>query len=466
MNRPNIILISIDTLRADHLSCYGYKRKTTPNIDRIAEEGVLFKNAYSTSVWTPPAHASMLTGLYPSQHGVVDENKLDNQIPTLAEILQSNGYRTAGFVNNPAVGQLIGLDRGYDSFHEIWRGLASRQIFHRAIHKVREALGYTDHWASKTNQITVNWLTNRRDIEKPFYIFIHYIEPHNPLMAPKPFRWKYLKKPLIGQVDMRKIRKVAKNPLICLTDDMELNELEIEALTCLYDEEIAYLDCRIGQLLKWLNSQKLLEDTLLIITADHGEHLGEKGLYSHVASLYEPIVHIPLIMRYPELIEASSLNDALVQLIDIVPTILQVAGLEIESFRFSGVPLLPLQQKQEYHDYIIAEWEGRIPNFVKARLAKLDKSHNTNKYTTKLTMLREGPYKFIQNSNGKEELYNLSVDREESNNLVVKEKANSDMLRRILKDWLLQNKNNQEIAREQYLLDKITKERLQALGYI
>lgn len=116
MKKPNIILVSIDTLRADHLSCYGYYKDTTPNIDRIASEGTIFRKNYSTGVWTPPGHASMLTGLYVSEHGVYGDRRLSDSIPTIATVLKENGYQTAGFVNNSQVGELVGLHKGHDMF--------------------------------------------------------------------------------------------------------------------------------------------------------------------------------------------------------------------------------------------------------------------------------------------------------------------------------------------------------------
>ena len=153
MQQPNIILISVDTLRADHLSCYGYHRATTPNIDALGDQGVIFTKAYSTAVWTPPAHASMLTGLYPSQHNVIHQNRLREDIPTIAELLQERGYQTAGFVNNSQVGKLVGFDRGHDDFFEVWQGLSERQVIKRAQQKVQELAGYSDHGAATTNKL-------------------------------------------------------------------------------------------------------------------------------------------------------------------------------------------------------------------------------------------------------------------------------------------------------------------------
>ncbi len=239
---PNILLISIDTLRADHLSCYGYHRQTTPNIDRIASEGVRFTNAYSTAVWTPPAHASMLTGLYPSQHGVVDKNKLNKDFPTIAEVLSKCDYQTVGFVNNPQVGEYVGLDRGHQEFFEVWKGITSKNMVVRGsnyfFRKWLELLGIDDKGAKKTNTLVKSWFKSRNSCATPFYMFVHYIEPHNPIMAPRLYKKKFIKSGSTQNIDLEKLREVAHNPLVCFTDNIKLNQAENEYLVSLYDGEI------------------------------------------------------------------------------------------------------------------------------------------------------------------------------------------------------------------------------------
>jgi arylsulfatase A-like enzyme len=182
VKKPNIILISIDTLRYDHLSCYGYCRTTTPRIDQFSGKSVLYNNAYSTAAWTPPAHASMLTGLYPSQHGVIDQNHLPPEIPTLAKILRKNGYHTCGFVNNSQVGEMVGFNDGHDDYYEIWQGLQRNQFYKRLKSKYLTLRGYADNGAFYTNQKIKYWINKKWNQQKSFYMFIHYIEAHNPVM--------------------------------------------------------------------------------------------------------------------------------------------------------------------------------------------------------------------------------------------------------------------------------------------
>lgn len=466
MKQPNIILISIDTLRADHLSCYGYPRLTTPNIDRLAREGVLFKSAYSTAVWTPPAHASMLTGLYPKEHGVIHQNRLSDDIPTIAKHLQKKGYQTAGFVNNSQVGQLVNLHRGHDDFYEVWRGLSEKQVIKRAIYNAREFAGYSDHGASETNKLISLWLTKRWNRKKPFYLFIHYIDAHNPLKAPRPFRFNYLAKSLRKQVDMAKIWKIANNPLVCFTDELEINELETEALTCLYDEEINYVDNRIGELVEFLAHRNLLDESLLIITADHGEHLGERGLYSHVASLYEPIVHIPLILRYPPELPRGSVSNQAVQHIDILPTIHQIGGLSNgNGLAGSGRNLSECLDGKDDSRILFAEWEGRIPHFVRDRLTNANRDKIKEHFTNKLWMSRIGDFKLIADSQNHFELYNTHEDPDETTNLCEKESTILNKLRIALENWK-DSKIHEQTSESYDYSEETLKKHLKALGYL
>jgi len=468
---PNIILISIDTLRADRLSCYGYHRQTSPHLDAVARESLVFKNAYSTASWTPPAHASMFTGLYPSQHGVVDQNRLSENIPTIAELLQRNGYRTAGLVNNSQVGQLTGLERGHEYFVEVWRGIEERQFFKRALalaqYHAKRLLHLADDGAQLTTKLAVNWLKKREREAQPFYLFLHYIDVHNPMRPPRPFRFRFLNKSLRRRIDMRKIWRVADNPLICYTDDLELSPDEIEAIKCLYDEELAYVDSQLGILFAYLRQAHLLDDTLLIITADHGEHFGEHGHFSHVASVYEPIIHIPLMIRPPGGMDHRREVEGLCQLTDIFPTI--AAAAEIvegnSSVERHGFDLLHSPNGQLANRQIIAEWEGRVPYFIQDRLKTRQQSTDLKRFTTKLTMIRQQAMKFIQPEIGTEELYDLQNDPHEATNLIEQRAEVADSLRAQLLAW--QNHNMRPASQsETYEMDEAVKKNLEALGYL
>ena len=465
--KPNVILISIDTLRADHLSCYGYQRRTTPNIDRLAEDAVLFENAYSTAAWTPPAHASMLTGRYPSFHGVVDTGRLGREIPTLAEALRAGGYRTAGFVNNSQVGELVGLEKGHEAFVEVWKGTAGMSLLRRGmdylVRNAKDRVGLADHGADRTNRLVRSWLREKGD--QPFYLFIHYIEPHNPINAPHPFKNKFREHPDNRNIDRKKLDCVADNPLNCYTRGIRLNADEIAALKALYDGEVNYIDHKLGELLDYLKKERIYDNSLIIVTADHGEHFGEHDLYSHVASLYEPILRIPLIIKYPEGFHRQTRVAELVQLVDIFPTVVETAGLDRKFGEgVQGTSLVKTDSNGRYHDFIVSEWEGRVPHFVQKRMNGRDLDPVINKFKESLVMIREGRYKFISNSNGREELYDLAADRGELTNLIEREQETAADMRAKLTRW--RSLNRPVVHEDRARLDEATRKNLESLGYL
>lgn len=470
MKKPNILLVSIDTLRADHVSSYGYHRKTTPNLDRFAEEGARFNNAYSTAVWTPPAHASMLTGLYPSAHKTVDYKSLSPRIPTIAQTLSKHGYNTVGFVNNPAVGAFVGLERGHQTFHEIWKGVTSKNLAVRGGHKIYrkwlETIGKTDQGARKTNYLINQWLDTQYNKNEPFYMFVHHIEPHNPLNPPRPFRDKFSSS-VSGEINPERLAKMADNPLAYFTDELNVTDAENQSLIDMYDCEIAYVDHMMGEMLDILRERNILNDTLVIITADHGEHFGEHGLYSHVSSLCEPIVHIPFMIRYPELYQPAT-YEVPVQHVDIFPTILEL--LDIEKPLQNSLPgksLLPKNGKPKIADDrpIFAEWEGRIPEYVKNRLKDSGEfAKKVERFTHKFSMVKIKSHKFIYWEDGVEELYDLSDDHAEQNNLAPSAKEVCETMRELLMQNLSVRKNTDKNEGNQ--ADDLVMQRLKDLGYI
>jgi len=413
MDRPNILLISIDTLRADHLSCYGYYRKTSPNIDRIASEGTTFFRHYSTGVWTPPGHASMLTGLYVSEHGVHGENRLSEKIPTIASVLRENGYQTAGFVNNSQVGELVGLAKGHDFFVEVWKGFRASSLMGRitrgGIRRIRKIFAHEDMGASRTNRLFKIWLETEKEAGKPFYAFLHYIEPHNPLNPPCRFK-KNFRTLESGSIDKRKVKKIAHNPLSCFVDDLRPTEAEIAFLKALYDGEIAYTDHKIGEIAEILEKNGLYDNTMIIITSDHGEHFGEHGFWSHVASLHEEVLRIPLVIKYPNGPECAKEVEGYTQLIDIFPTVMDIAGVNA-NISTSGLSL-SYDKKRSYHEHIFAEWEGRVPFYIKRRLRENGAKTDLRMFKTKMSMVQGPRYKYVLKEDGEENLFDISSGSE------------------------------------------------------
>jgi len=468
MKRPNIVLISIDTLRADHLSCYGYYRQTTPNIDKLASKGTIYRQNYSTGVWTPPGHASMLTGLYVSAHGVHGEKRLSEHIPTIAVKLKDHGYQTAGFVNNSQVGALVGLEKGHDTFVEVWKGINPKSIIERiargGIRRIRDKLGYEDMGAKRTNKLFIDWLSDCREKRNPFYVFLHYVEPHNPLNPLRPFRKKFFDKPL-KNINMQKIQKIAHNPLICFIEDLKPNEGEIEYLKALYAGEIAYIDSKIGEVIAALKRSNIYNNTMIIITSDHGEHFGEYGLWSHVASLHKEVLKVPLIIKYPQGIDHVEEVNEYTQLVDIFPTIMEAAGINKQFIQ--GVSSISLihdgNRDNKYHEYIIAEWEGRVPYFILEKTKNYDNRDDyLEKFKMQMAMIQDKQYKYIWKSDDTEEMYDISKSREMLPNLEIKEEIRSHLRSELLKRTRIMN----SVSESTVNIDNEVAKNLKALGYM
>ncbi|MHC4215388.1 MAG: sulfatase, partial [Planctomycetota bacterium] len=265
----NVLLISIDTCRADRLSCYGYRRKTTPNIDAIAEEGILFENAITPATMTLPAHCSMLTGTIPPYHGVHDnpDYQLAESNVTLAEMLTDKGFTCGAAVSAFIMDSEFGLDQGFD-------------VYDDRFDKEIKSLGTVERRGSELTDHAISWLQKHHN--ENFFLFLHYYDPHFPYEPPEPFGSKFIGNPYAG--------------------------------------EVAYTDHCIGQVIKKLKELDLYDSTLLVITSDHGEALGEHSEGTHGYFVYQSTLKVPLIFKVPGRRKAVRITDD-VSLIDIVPTI-------------------------------------------------------------------------------------------------------------------------------------------------
>lgn len=335
---PNVLIIVVDTLREDHLSLYGYSRKTSPNLERLAAQSVLFENAIATSSWTLPSHASMLTGLYPSAHGA-EVHPLDKRHVVLPEALRGRGYRTAAFSANTLMfTQAYGFGRGFirfeDSFqkpHDMFvRTLLGRQLQKRVIRPLGDKDIPSRKRAAEINQALLRWLDQNQG--RPFFAFLNYFDVHDPYLPPQPYRGKFSKRPNPGGVFNSFINQVSPSLFT-----PEVLEDEIAA----YDGSIAYVDAQIGQLLAELDRRSLSQDTILIITSDHGESLSEHGLFCHRTSLYGEQLEVPLIIRWPGKIPAGKRVETPVSLASLPATVMSLTGAG-ERGPFPGPSLVPL----------------------------------------------------------------------------------------------------------------------------
>lgn len=360
---PNVLIYIIDALRADHLSCYGYGRATSPAIDALAADPatVRFTRAYSPATWTKPVAASILSGCYPPAHGVRSRSDLFiRAVPRLPELLQAAGYRTAAVSTIGNVSSVLGYGIGFDHFVDLYKDPAlvkEREVSNTGAWKLyfeqdttvvlplaedvnREAEQRLALWArSKTGSSSVQAPAANHDqptdlpIDQPWFLFLWALDPHDPYYPPPGFdRWR--DPGYTGRIDgsAESVRQ-ARTPA------------DVQRLLDLYDGEIAYVDQQFGLLLDHLRAAGQYDDTLIVVAGDHGEAFGEHGDFVHGHLAYEEIMHVPLLFKFPA---SSALSggavDALAQLTDIAPTVLDALGLGHLAADMQGVSLLPAVQ--------------------------------------------------------------------------------------------------------------------------
>ncbi len=444
---PNVFLLNIDMLRADHLGVHGYGRDTTPVLDDLARKGAWFTQARAHAPWTYPSVVSMLTGLYPTSHGATYAQadgdyvttSLSTEIDTLASRLKAGGYATAAFVTNPLLKRYSGLDHGFDVYRDEFVGEWRRDV--------RAPWWHDSMLAANVHHEALEWLPH--DVESPVFVYIHYIDVHGPFLDPKPFGQPR------GLVRPRQAERAR------LTG--EPRQLAID----LYDGELRALDEEIGRLLAALAQRRLLENSIVIITGDHGEEFGEHDGHGHGHSLYDELLHVPLIVVRTEAAPYNRRIDQLVGHIDVVPTILDLTLGETPA----GLPGSSLRDALE----------GRPHDIDRALLAEMDNrgrpvwnlkegdspigyalfSPSGRKYILGVEdpVASEGP----ADPSAHEELYDLPADAGEHNTL-----ANPDgreASRKRLQAVLAQAR---EVAASptRVAIDPETQERLRVLGYL
>lgn len=338
-NAPNVILITLDTLCADHVSLYGYHRNTTPNLDKWAKEGVWFKKALTTAPWTLPSHSCMFTGRYPHELSATYRTPLDGTYPTISEIFRDNGYLTGGFVANRFYCSYeTGLNRGfihYESYDhspgQFMQCSALSSWFLNQMY-VRIFFGWYDVYgrkdASEVNESFLDWLDGQE--KRPFFAFINFFDAHDPYLPQPPFESKFGAPP--SDVDR------ALSIRWWHVDRNKLSPGRVETAVRAYDSCIAYLDDQLGKLRAELENRGLLDNTVIILTSDHGEHFGEHGLFLHGQSLYRDLLHVPLIIIDPRQISPGSVVEESITLRDLGKTVLDLAGLD-KNNNFPGISL-------------------------------------------------------------------------------------------------------------------------------
>lgn len=451
----NILLFVIDALRPDHLSYNGYFRDTSPNIDGIAKEGTFFENAYCTLPRTDPTLASIFTGLYPNNHGIrlVYSNAFKENTASLPEILRSHGYKTA-FMDADALHEPC-IAKGFEDFNLLrWKVKNKLVRGIRKIIKSPDFFGPTQQYAD----LAVKWI--KKNPSKKFFLCYHPIDLHWPYYTPIPFDHMY-DPGYKGAHDFNTLAngKLPRGDVIF--GNIKLPQEEIKHAVAHYDGSIKYIDAQIGKILQCLRDNGIEEDTLVILTADHGENFGEHDFYfQHGASLYETSIKVPLIFKNSKIIPKNSIVKCRVQLTDVMPTILDILNIPIID-KIDGTSLLPLIEGKT----------DKSRNFIFAE--SIEEHFKGNKRVFfpgvrgKWRAMIVGNWKIIyipHPENDIFELYNLEKDPKEEHNLIDKEKETAEIMKKKILEYLKQQSNEGDVDLDD--LTEKSRKLLRELGYI
>lgn len=460
--KPNILLIVLESTRASHLSCYGYSRQTTPNLDRLAEEGVLYEHAISVAPWTLPSHASLFTGLHTSQHGATfDHPRLGDQFLTLATVLRQHGYHTAAFSTNPWVDKPLGFDQGFETFRMAKRSMEwLAPLFPNETFPEKVFRAVLDPWypaSRQNNRLMKKWIESVRNGDRPFFAYTLYFDPHYPLRPRQPYAAEFL-----GPA-YRRWWRINKDPDRYMAGAARISDDDFEILKGLYDSRIASMDDTIGSFLEFLRHSGLLDNTLVFVIADHGENLGEHGLMSHQYSLHETLIHVPLIIRYPERFTPGRRFSGLVQSTEIFTTVLDVLGIDRNDLATEarGRSLVPEMLSEQALPYVISEYLA--PNLE--RMRRLYSGTDLSRYDRTLRAIRTETHKLIWASDGRHELYDLATDPGEESNLIDDRPELLTELSAQMQDWS-QAIQVSEVAESTHEMEEVVVARLRDLGYL
>ncbi len=424
MNQPNILLIVLDTARASRV----YDADVMPNLNSFAGEAAVYHNAFTTAPWSLSSHASLFTGQYTSDHRThANTPQFSPDTPTLASRLDGAGYETLAYSNNFWVSPSFGFDSGFDEYHVGWelfdggesfaevgkehtdladqlRAFAPKLASSNGLKTLANALFLVTLWdrydsgAWRTTRQAKQWVRNADD---PFFMFLNYHEPHLEYDPPGSYTTEVapvgMSPPEAGDVNQEAWAYV--------TGEVEMDESDFRRLRTLYDAELRYLDSRLGELFETLGSEGRLEDTLVVVTSDHGENLGEHDLMAHQYCLYDTLLHVPLIVRGPG-VEPGD-RDGLVELRDLYRTLLETAGCDTE-----GQPTRDIRGHPDREAVAAEYWTPPCPT-TELRDTYGDLPERVQKFDRGLQAVRTQEWKLVLGTDGSCQLYNVLEDPDE-----------------------------------------------------
>jgi arylsulfatase A-like enzyme len=437
----NIILISIDTLRADHLGCYGYQKETSPQIDLLASDSVTILNTYASSPWTLPSHVSLLTSLHGAHHQVYyDDESMDPSLVTLADMLRQNNFYCAAFTGGGFVSSVYGFSKGFDSYSDDAGGV------------------FRQNSAEHLFRLVSEWLKSHK--EKSFFLFLHTYQPHNPYACPYPYKSMFLEENARWRhLDL--LSYLGGMPGIF----KELSEEDRQNVMGLYDGEIRYTDEKLmGPLIAILKDLGLYDRTMIIFTSDHGEEFFEHHGWGHGHSLYDESLKVPLIIKFPESqFKGQRIHD-IISLVDVFPTVLDKIGIDYSGLDIDGQSLFPLITGREKGDRMFLAdvasnvLASRIPQRIAMNRGR-EKLILNKKYSPEDLKYFIYPPPILSPV----ELYNLALDPGEQQNIAdEKSHLTNQIIQRINEIYeVAEKKKTRKLE-----MDEELRKQLKALGYI
>jgi arylsulfatase A-like enzyme len=488
MSSPNIVLVVMDAARTGDVGMTDEGPPTTPALRQLAERGTRFTDATATAPWTLPSHASLFTGTYPSKHGAhAGHKRLDDSLPTLAETFRDGGYETVAVSNNTWISEEFGFARGFETFRKTWqyvqsdvdlgevartasggvetaRALVSRLAQGNPLVNVANAVygqffrKRDDDGAARTNAWIAEWLRSRGR-ERPFFLFVNYLEPHLEYRPPERHAERFLPE----DVNYREAMTISQDAWASVAGETDLSERDFAALRELYRAEIAYLDNRISDLREALIAAGEWEDTMFVVTSDHGENIGDHGLMDHQYCLYDTLLHVPLVVRGGAFTDIA-VEDP-VQLVDLPPTLLDAAGIEAPGVRegFQGQSFHP-DADEPARERVVAEYMAPQPSMDALERQIGDLPDRVRRYDRSLRAVRTGEHKLIRGSDGSRELYRI---RDAPNAPEEDAGAHPDTvveLERVLDEWL--ESFEHATASGSVTPSDSARDRLEELGYL
>ena len=435
--KPNIILVTVESLRPDHLASFGGPRKTTPNLDQLAEESVVYEDAHSVTSWTLASHASIFTGLYPSAHGANQSRSELGEMSTLARILSEEGYQTAGFASGPYLSRNHKLDQGFEFYDDSPATLGTQGGAHRDITNPKMLASIK------------RFLQRDRAPGKPLFLFGYFWDPHYDYIPPPPYD-----KIFVDEESTRvEVRGYESNSMI--SDELEPDE--IRYIESQYDGELLWTDHMLQELFDLLKESDLWDDSFVIITSDHGEEFFDHGNKGHKKTLYVESVHVPLIIKFPDSIREGR-DDRLVSLVDLFPTILDAAGVESRPVH-QGFSLLEPDQGVERPIFF---------ELLASTYSRKEEGPGYNRRDEEWYAVRQGNEKLITvPMENRSEYYLVDRDPREVYDVAITDRERVAELQEVLDQWLEESKEiGASRAFIQADLSEDQLERLRALGYL